>query len=279
MILVMISLVVFLSQPAIVSAQTTKGVDFFTEPLSLSRGKISPASRDAKVIKKEVYCDVVTKDWGWANCEGLDAFIVLFTSDVDTLIVRRPNSEGYVSFDDWKSGNLTDEIKAIERSLKESLLEQGKRLNENVEFSGWRVFPTLDERLKVMYYAVDIKWGNEVTTNIKASLFDRTGYVTFLVTPQSATLPREKLEKVIRETISYYSPNPAQSYTEFRTGDKVAAVGAIGVLASLLGVKYGQTAIATAIGVATLFLKKMWFLLLLPFLAIGRLFRWLRGRE
>lgn len=60
--------------------------------------------------------------------------------------------------------------------------------------------------------------------------------------------------------------------SEFRDGDKVAAVGALGVLATLLGVKYGKGALAAIMAIGLVVVKKAWFLIFIPFLFIRRLF-------
>jgi uncharacterized membrane-anchored protein len=151
------------------------------------------------------------------------------------------------------------------------LSEQGKRLNKKVEFAGWKLYPTLDENKKILYYAFDVNWGNDVSTNIKATFFDRFGYATFMIVPESSGLARSKLEAVVQNVLSGYTPNATQSYSEFRTGDKVAAAGAVGVLATLLGVKYGKAAAAGLFAIALIFLKKLWFLIFLPFIVLGKL--------
>ena len=49
-------------------------------------------------------------------------------------------------------------------------------------------------------------------------------------------------------------------------------MGAVGVLAALVGVKYGKAAATGLIAVALLFLKKAWFLLLIPLVFLKKLF-------
>ena len=66
-------------------------------------------------------------------------------------------------------------------------------------------------------------------------------------------------------------------YGDFQKGDQIAAYGGLGVLAAVLGVKFGKVAtIGLPAGLALL-LKKGAFLIIVPLLALGgfikRLFR------
>jgi len=66
---------------------------------------------------------------------------------------------------------------------------------------------------------------------------------------------------IVDEVTSSYSPSYKQSYFDFKSGDKVAAVGALGVLAGVLGVKYGKAVATGLFALAAVFLKKFWFLI------------------
>ena len=273
MIFCLLALLPFVSLPAIVNAQQVNQPVLFTEPLSVSRGKIIPQSFDAEVWPKSYYCDIVKRDWGWSNCDGFDAFIVLYNNEIDTLLMEEPNSDGFVKFDDWDPKNLDKQVKAIEKELQASLKAQGERSNSTISFEGWRVFPTLNKTENIMFYATDISFDGEVSTNIKASVFDRYGYNVFRIVPFSSELNKTEIENLVLDMIESYKPNVNDSYSSFISGDKLAAGGAIAVLATLVGVKYGKAAAAGAFAIALIFLKKAWFLLLLPLLWIGRLFK------
>lgn len=264
----------YYSGVGILNAQTLpEGTSFFTEPLTVSRGTINPSSPNAEVWQKSVWCDIVKKEWGWTTCEGLDAFIVGYDQLVGTMIFESPNSDGLVTFDDWKSEDLGDTITQIENSLKESLKEQSKQVGTSITFKKWRVYPTLNEEKKILYYATDIDWGGEVSTNIKASLFDRRGYVTMVLIPTDSNLDGSAIERIVLDVASHYSSAATEDYSAFVSGDKVAAVGAVGVLATLIGVKYSKVAAGGAMLVLLALLKKAWILLLLPLYWLKNLFK------
>ncbi|WP_068082448.1 DUF2167 domain-containing protein [Polycladidibacter stylochi] len=250
----------------------------FESPTKASRGSLDPVSQESYLVTRPKYCQIVTEEWGWDNCDGLELFIVNYTDAINILISEAPNSEGLVKFDEWQSDDHNDQIKEIEEQLKESISAQAKALNANISFEGWKVYPTLNIHNNSMFYAYNLKWEGEFVTNIKLSLFDRQGYVVFRITPNESNLNEAQLSALIENVIQNYHPVEGEKYADFKDGDKVAAVGAMGVLAGLLGVKYGKIAGAGLLallfkkGGILILLKKGGFLLLLPlFWVLGQL--------
>ena len=272
-VLCLIAFLPFSTLPVIIEAQQRTQPEVFSDPLSVSRGKITPVSNLAEVWPKDYYCDIVKEEWGWSTCEGFDAFIVGFNYDVDSLLVETPNSEGLVKFDDWESKDRDEEIESIEKSLIESVKLQSENLGIPVDYIGWRSYPKLDIKNKVLYYANDVSFDGDISTNIKASFFDRKGYVVFRIIPTSANLSEEEITSVVSTVINSYTPTKNTDYSSFVSGDKVAAGGALAVLAGLIGVKYGKAAAAGAFAILLMFLKKAWFLIFIPFIWLFSLFR------
>ncbi len=269
-----LSFTCFSVEPAIVHAQ---GGDYnpvpFTDTLSLSRGSVSPVSGDAIYLTESDRCRLVTQEWGWGDCTTLDALIINQIDGVDTTLIEKPTTDGYVQLDDWQDQGRDDAIREIEAAMAEGLVAQSEATGQKIEFKGWRVYPTLDQEGKFLYYATDLSWDGEMQTNVKAVVFDRRGYVTLSYVPIDGAASSETILALTKAVLQTYQSTPTEAYSAFVTGDKVAAVGAVGVLATLVGVKYGKTAFAGFLAIAALVLKKAWFLLAVPLLAIGRLFR------
>lgn len=263
LIFLVVSFLIFSSEPAIVYAQ---GGDpyAFTEPLTVSRGKLMPSSQEALKIPRDEMCDLVKTEWGWASCDSVDVMVVLFTPEIDTLMIDKPDTSGYVKLDDWDTDEREDVISSIEDHLQASLKAQGERSGQNITFDGWRVYPTLNAAKKYMYYATDIGWNGESTINVKAVVFDRRGFVAFSIVPVDSNMNESQMVATINAVLDKYQPKPQEEYSAFSSGDKVAAVGAVGVLATLVGVKYGKGAATGILVFLALLLKKAWFILLFP---------------
>ena len=274
-IFVVIAFLVISTPPAILRAETGAYHPLnFTQPLDVSRGKIMPTYPGARYLNKAEACKFMVEFSGWdkSQCKGFDALIINATQGLDNVIVGAPDSNGFVKFDDW-DGDVKDEIDAIWDSLKTSLTAQGKQLGIKISATKWVVRPKLIKQNSLMYYAFLMQWDGSPVINIKASVFDRYGYVPVLMVPKSTAVGEREIESLITEMVRTYTPKKNESYAAFSTGDKIAAGGALGVLATLLGVKYGKGFFATALGFILIFAKKFWFLVFLPFLWIGKLFK------
>lgn len=273
-IILAVSFVAFASGPGIVHANVGPANPMvFTEPLSLSRGEITPGSPESSYLQKDQYCDLMLNAWGWSSCEGIDAVIVQHVPNADITVVETPNSLGYVALDDWRSDDREQEIGEIEKVLKEAMREQSDRIGADIEFIGWRTYPQLNERKKYLYYAIDVSWDGGLQTNIKATVFDRQGYIVFNITPIASDMSSGDIEELINDTLDNYAPAVDQSYSAFEVGDKVAAVGALGVLAGMLGVNYGKGLGAVVLAFVIAVAKKGAFLVLLPVYWVAKLFK------
>ncbi len=86
----------------------------------------------------------------------------------------------------------------------------------------------------------------------------------------SDAFPAANAGAIATQIAGAFQFGPQSDYGDFQEGDTVAAVGAAGLIAAALGVKFGKGFLV----VALLFLKKFWFLaLILPALA----WKWIRG--
>ena len=266
-----VAFVSFSTEPAILYAQEVNPVPF-TQSLNVSRGSVTPASAEAVYLTQKDMCAYVTESWGWSDCNGVDAMIWGQMPGVDTTVIESPNSDGYVTFEDWESDDKDQVIKEIEESIRLGMAQQAERLGVDIAFTGWSVYPTLDPERQMMYYATNSVWGGMNNVNISATVFDRRGYVKFMIVPTAETITAAQTEKLITSTLASYVPSNGESYAAWQSGDKVAAVGAVGVLAALAGLQYSKSTAGGLMAVLLLILKKAWFVVLLPFIFLKNLF-------
>ena len=103
-------------------------------------------------------------------------------------------------------------------------------------------------------------------------MFDRYGYTSFSIIPVDSDTKPADLEAAIGKFLSSYKPAPETSYAEYRSGDRLAAVGAVGALAAVMGVKYGKAATVGLFALAAVLFKKFFILLVAIPAAIYRFF-------
>jgi len=218
---------------------------------------------------------LVQKEFGWlaSQCDEIENIVFGYLPNLDNIIVNKPNTDGFVKFDDWEDRDLDAEIELIWDSYVSGIASQSAQLGINITPIDWYVYPTLKKKNGYMYYAVLLDWNGERNLNVNATLFDRKGFVNFSLVPIDFNIGKSELEDTIGNVFVSYTPTVDQSYVDFSSGDKIAAVGAVGVLASLLGVKYGKVAATGLFAILLIFAKKLWFLVFLPLFLIPKLFR------
>nr|WP_237693274.1 DUF2167 domain-containing protein [Octadecabacter algicola] len=187
-------------------------------------------------------------------------------------MIEFPDSSGYVEYDDWSSEEREIVIREIEESTRLGIAAQSEQLGIPISFTGWSVYPTLDQEKNILYYAIELDWNGDRTINVDASVFDRRGYVTVSMVPYLAEVTEEEIRQMIVGVLGQYESFESQSYASFVSGDKVAAIGSVGVLAALAGIQYGKGTSVGIFAAIALFLKKAWFLLLLPFIWVKKFF-------
>ena len=100
--------------------------------------------------------------------------------------------------------------------------------------------------------------------------FGRHGYEEITVVLNAAGFDEELAETVARKTAAGHKFGEGFRYQDFVTGDKIAAVGAAAVVAGSLGVRWNRGVLSGILAGIAVFAKKAWFLLILPFLWLGR---------
>ena len=278
-IAIVFSALVALSAPAIAYAQDKYHPIDFKQAIQTERGELSPIGPDAVYLNDKESCDFAKTEWGWSSCEGIDKMAFGMGPAIETLLIEDPVSEGFVKLDDFFENGATDEIDAITEDYKQGLAEQAKRLGMKVEFVGWRLQPTADKSRNLIYYALDSKWDGSPTTNVKVMLLDRYGYLVMNLVPASADLNAEEMKDVVSQAVGAYESKPAAGYKDFQEGDRIAAYGGLGVLAAVLGVKFGKVATFGLLAGLLLLLKKGAFLIIVPLVAIGGFFKRLFRRD
>jgi len=198
---------------------------------------------------------------------------------IDSVYYAAPEDLGHVNMDEW-----TDDVNSQIDELWEGYVEGAKAQSERIGFDviplKWVQYPTLSKTSKVMSYGILIDFGGDKIINLAVVKFTRTGYVVMELVTSDEMLATNSLtfDDVSVYASDTYLPADGSRYADFKVGDKVAAIGAVGVLASVMGVTQKKGTWA-AIGAAVLlFAKKLWFLLLLIPAAIWGAVKKLTGR-
>ena len=170
-------------------------------------------------------------------------------------------SEGYVKLDDWKDVNPDKFIKQMRSDSKESNKIRRENNAFTVEGIEWLQEPTLDREKNSVYYAYLVEYSNgQIAVNAITLILGRYGYteVTYVGYPEDFKINKEE---ILEHIVATYSFVEQKKYTNFSTGDKVAAAGIGGLLAASMGIKAFK---AGGIAALLILLKKGGFLIFLP---------------
>ena len=210
--------------------------------------------------------------WVWGN-EKLEDVLMIFGSNY-TVYVKYID-EGYVTIDDWKSQDTDAWINQM-RAIQKSWLEDLKKKNlDYVENLNWINKPEFNEEKKHINYSYEILWngkdGKFKSLESTSLVLGRKGYLDIsFVTKIKPDTDLKSLANISKEFADGVKYNEGSSYEDYKSGDKIAALGIGGLVAGTLGVK-ALAKVGVFAKLLPLLLKFGW-ILLIPLVFVGKLF-------
>ena len=235
------------------------------------------ADAEIYILENEYYLrnnDVNQYSWWVFGHENINNDIMIL-SDLYT-VYSSYEDDGYVSLDDWKDikpADLLTEMRNIQDAWREDLKAKGLNYVEKMD---WIFKPTFDEENKSVLMSYEADWvkpgGNKYKTmQTNAIILGRKGHIelSFVYSIDENTTDEDLKEysSIAKDFTNGVSFKEGARHADYKSGDKVAAVGIGGLVAGTLGVK----ALAKA-GVFAKFiplLAKFWWIILAPIAAFG----------
>lgn len=281
----LIAMLVWSSAQALTEQEQAEMDALWTQVVDTSAGaevgKATITAQDGEMLKGQAACNFSRLLNADEYCDVLAIVFPPQGSGIDSIYYGALEDVGHVNMDDW-TDDVNDQIDEIWESYVEGAKAQSERIGYDVVPLKWVLYPTLNKSSKVMTFGILLDFGGEQVINLRTVKFTRTGYVELNVVtddPMLAEVSRS-YEDVSLYASETYAPGLGFRYADFQDGDKIAAIGAVGVLASAVGVKYSKGTFA-AIGAAILlFAKKFWFVfLMIPAALWGLVKRVVGGRN
>ena len=173
---------------------------------------------------------------------------------------------GYVKTDDWTDVDPDKFIKEMIENYKASNSTRQQNGQATVQDVTWKKKPYLDGTYNSVYYAFNVTWSdNSSTVEGTAIILGKEGYTTASYVAGTDGYQ----EQMLLNLSKIHKFNTAKEYKDWKSGDKVAAAGIGALLATTLGVKALKPGIIAA---GLLLFKKFWFIIVLPFIWLGKLF-------
>lgn len=183
--------------------------------------------------------------------------------------VIRYNADGYVSDTDAASTDYDELLQQIKSGISEDNVEREKQGFEPITLIGWASPPRYDTSAHAMHWARDLVFGKDMsaahTLNYSIRMLGREGVLQFNFVAGLDQLP--EIKQAIPSAIKMASFDNGATYTDYRSGDTLAAYGMAGMIAAGAGAKvaakFGFFAVALAL------LKKGGFFVVIGAIAGG----------
>ncbi len=250
----------------------------FLESLTPSSGEITLPGGKASLTVPEDYYYLNPQDTkrvleeAWGNPESELTLGMLFPAKYSVLdraswgVTLEYVEDGYVSDEDAQDIDYADLLSQMQQDTKDSnewRLEQGY---PPIELMGWAETPFYDASTHKLYWAKELKFGDSAqhTLNYNVRALGRQGYLVMNFIANMDQL--EEVNGARDQVLAMASFNEGHTYDEFDPDiDNVAAYGIGGLIAGKVLAKTGFFALALV------FLKKFWFIVLIPLV-------WLKGK-
>jgi uncharacterized membrane-anchored protein len=176
---------------------------------------------------------------------------VLSDSSGNAEVYYEWRDEGYVSDSDWEDVDGDELLAQYREGAKASNDERIANGFEPLEVVGWLEPPRYDKVSQTVTYALELKNKNGNWTNAVALRLGRAGYTEFTwVGPIDLFKSASGRPALLDKALATHSFEDGYRYQDFKEGDKVAAYGIAGLVATALGVKFGKGLIAALIAFA-----------------------------
>ena len=241
--------------------------------------KIEDINASIKIEKEDFYLNNIDdinqySYWTWGTPDDSN---MLLRSDKGYNLFISSNKDGYVKIDDWKNVDTDAWIKELNENAKKIAIERKRKNIDYVLNLKWIKKPELDRKKNMVFYAYEVSWNDGSNSLESVSLvLGKDGYATLIFTTADMETPFSQLTKTYKSKAETFQFNEGSTYSEYKTGDKIAAVGIGALLATTLGIKALNPGLLATL--AKLF-AKFWFIILLPFIFIGKLMGRLTKRK
>jgi len=234
---------------------------------------ISKANAKVQVYDNEYYLkgykDINQFYW-WKFGEGVDPSSIFFLQGDNYSIYAYYIEDGYVKLDDWKNVKAKDLLNQLKQSAQsnESYYKE-KNLNYATGFE-WVFDPDLNQQNRSVSYSYKVFWSDgKSTLESKNFILGKKGYIetSYIVNLDGKNINFKEEAEYAKDFVNGVIFSDGYKHTDYKSGDKIAALGVGSLVAGSLGAK-----VIAKSGFFAKFLPllaKFWWILLAPLAAFG----------
>lgn len=205
---------------------------------------------------------------------------VLSRESGDSDVYYEWRDEGYVSDSDWSDVDGDELLKQYRDATEASNEERVANGFKPMHVTGWLEPPHYDAATKTVTYALELADDGSSWANAVALRLGRAGYTELTwVGPIEQFKNASGRPELLDQALTSHAFEEGYRYADFKEGDKVAAYGIAGLVATALGVKFSKGIIAAVIAFVIAGKKVIIPLVVVAGVAIMKFGRRLIGRR
>ena len=183
---------------------------------------------------------------GWGNPPGLKSLGMIFPADVSPLspeswgVIVTFDKDGHVKDDDADSIKYDELLKTMQESITASNEERVKQGYQAMTLVGWAEKPSYDKSAHKLYWAKEIKSGNEAqhSLNYNIRVLGRDGVLVLNAVAGMDQIAQIKTE--MQHVVAFSEFSEGNRYADFDSKtDKVAEYGIAALVAGGIAAKLG----------------------------------------
>jgi uncharacterized membrane-anchored protein len=156
-------------------------------------------------------------------------------------VVISYDEDGYVKDDDAEKINYDELLKEMQEGTKKASEMRVKEGYPSISLVGWAATPFYDRQTHKMYWAKEIKFGDQNednTLNYNLRLLGRSGVLVLNAVASIKQL--QDIEKATPDILGMVNFNPGKRYSDYKPGvDKIATYGLAALVAGGVAAKTG----------------------------------------
>ncbi len=177
---------------------------------------------------------------------GTEAVMSTDSGQVDVYSEWR--DEGYVSDSDWADVDADEMLDGFKEATEASNKERIANGFQPMEVVGWLQPPTYDTATHTVTYSLELKDPDSHWANVVALRLGRGGYSEMTwVGAIDAMESSGGRPGLLNTALDIHDFDEGHRYADYKDGDKVAAYGIAGLVATALGVKFSKGIFAALI--------------------------------
>ena len=230
---------------------------------------VKKANAKVLILGNEIYLDnfkdINQYSW-WSFGLPAEKDVVMLIRGTGYDVYLNYIDDGYVKLDDWKSVDPKNLLSLLRETAKSNVTYLKDKNLDYVNKIDWIFKPTLDEKNKSVSYSYKVDWNSgQRSMESKNLILGKKGYLeSAFVVSYKKDMDLKGESDFSKDFVNGVVFDDGYKHADYKSGDKIAAVGIGSLVAGSLGVKVlAKTGILVK-------LAKFWWILLAPLAFLGK---------